>query len=95
MSFIGPRPLLTEYLKLYNSHQARRHEVKPGLTGWAQVNGRNTINWEKKFDLDVYYVDNISLYLDLKIIFLTIRKVMMRKDINESNNKTMPLFKGN
>ena len=82
MSLVGPRPLLVEYLPLYSSKQARRHEVKPGITGWAQVNGRTTINWDKKFDLDVWYVDNQSIWLDIKIIFRTLKKVFLRKDIS-------------
>ena len=95
MSFIGPRPLLKEYLPLYNQHQARRHEVKPGLTGWAQVNGRNTISWAEKFNLDVWYVDNISFLLDMKIFFKTIFKVLNRQGINSSEKFTMGAFKGN
>ena len=95
MSFVGPRPLLVEYLKLYNKEQARRHEVKPGITGWAQVNGRNAISWEEKFRLDVYYVKNISFGLDLKILYLTFFKVLKRKDINSSTNITMEKFKWN
>ena len=95
MSFVGPRPLLVEYLKLYNKEQARRHEVKPGITGWAQVNGRNAISWEEKFRLDVYYVKNISFGLDLKILYLTFFKVLKRKDINSSTNITTEKFKGN
>ena len=94
MSFVGPRPLLVESLKLYNKEQARRHEVKPGITGWAQVNGRNAISWEEKFRLDVYYVKNISFGLDLKILYLTFFKVLKRKDINSSTNITMEKFKG-
>ena len=95
MSFVGPRPLLVEYLKLYNKEQARRHEVKPGITGWAQINGRNAVSWEEKFRLDVYYVKNISFGLDLKILYLTFFKVLKRKDINSSTNITMEKFKGN
>ncbi len=95
MSFIGPRPLLKEYLPLYNQHQARRHEVKPGLTGWAQVNGRNTISWAEKFNLDVWYVDNISFLLDIKIFFKTIFKVLNCQGINSSEKFTMGAFKGN
>lgn len=95
MSFIGPRPLLKEYLPLYNQHQARRHEVKPGLTGWAQVNGRNTISWAEKFNLDVWYVDNISFLLDIKIFFKTIFKVLNCQGINSSEKYTMSAFKGN
>ena len=95
MSFIGPRPLLKEYLPLYNQHQARRHNVKPGMTGWAQINGRNQISWQQKFDYDVWYVDNISFSLDLKIVFLTIKKVIIRENINASDAATMQPFKGN
>ena len=94
MSFIGPRPLLEEYLPLYSKEQARRHEVMPGITGWAQVNGRNAISWEEKFKLDVYYVDNVSFMLDLKIFFLTIYKVLRKKDINSSTSVTMEKFTG-
>ncbi|MDW1889930.1 sugar transferase [Vibrio sp. 1733] len=94
MSLVGPRPLLVEYLPLYNKAQARRHEVRPGITGWAQVNGRNTISWEEKFTLDVWYVDNQNLLLDFKIILLTIKKVFIREGINSSDNITMPKFKG-
>jgi sugar transferase EpsL len=82
MSLVGPRPLLVQYLTRYSIKQARRHEVKPGITGWAQVNGRTTINWDKKFDLDVWYVDNQSIWLDIKIIFKTLKKVFLRKDIS-------------
>ena len=82
MSLVGPRPLLVEYLPLYSTKQARRHEVKPGITGWAQVNGRTTISWDQKFDLDVWYVDNQSIWLDIKIIFKTLKKVFLRKDIS-------------
>ena len=95
MSFIGPRPLLKEYLPLYNQHQARRHEVKPGMTGWAQVNGRNAISWTEKFNLDVWDVDNISFLLDMKIFFKTIFKVLNRQGINSSEKFTMGAFKGN
>lgn len=94
MSIIGPRPLLVQYLTLYNSHQKRRHEVRPGLSGLAQVSGRNTISWEDKFDLDVQYVDNITLQGDWKIIFLTFKKVLMREDINAESSATMEPFKG-
>ncbi len=94
MSFIGPRPLLIEYLDLYSDEQNRRHEVLPGITGYAQVNGRNAISWEEKFKLDVYYVDNLSLKLDFDIIFKTIANVFLRKDINSNKNETMPIFKG-
>jgi undecaprenyl phosphate N,N'-diacetylbacillosamine 1-phosphate transferase len=94
MSIVGPRPLLTQYLPLYNEFQQRRHEVKPGITGWAQVNGRNAISWEEKFDLDVYYVQNVTFVLDLKILFKTIRKVFLRADINNQDNDIMKPFKG-
>ena len=95
MSMIGPRPLLVEYLPLYNATQQRRHKVRPGITGWAQVNGRNTISWEEKFKFDVWYVDNLSLWLDAKIIFLTIRKVFKSEGISAEGEATMPKFKGN
>ncbi len=94
MSLIGPRPLLPQYLKLYNDEQNKRHNVLPGITGWAQVNGRNTISWEKKFEYDVYYVKNQSFSLDLNIIFKTIDKVINRKDINNSESDNMPMFTG-
>lgn len=94
MSLVGPRPLLMEYLPLYNEHQYRRHEAKPGVTGWAQVNGRNTISWEEKFDLDVWYVENQSFWLDIKIIFLTIKKVVDRDGISAAGEATMPKFRG-
>ena len=94
MSLIGPRPLLVEYLPLYNDFQKRRHEVKPGITGWSQVNGRNSISWEEKFKLDVWYVDNISLKLDMKILRMTIENVIKQKDINQQGYATMPYFKG-
>ena len=94
MSLIGPRPLLIQYLPLYSKEQARRHEVRPGLSGWAQVNGRNTISWKEKFELDVWYVDNLSFLLDLKIIFLSIKKAIIRDGINTSENKTMDFFNG-
>ena len=95
MSLVGPRPLLVEYLPLYSSKQARRHEVKPGITGWAQVNGRNAITWGEKFDLDVWYVDNQSIWLDIKILWLTVKKVIMRDGINQVGQSTMEKFKGN
>lgn len=95
MSIIGPRPLLVEYLSLYNEHQKRRHEVKPGLSGLAQVNGRNAISWEQKFDLDVQYVDNVTFLGDLKIIFQTIKKVIIREGISSENAATMEPFRGN
>src|SRR5690554_3426839 len=88
MSLIGPRPLLIKYLPLYNKQQIRRHEVRPGITGWAQVNGRNAISWTKKFELDVYYVDNISFVLDIKIFFLTVKKVFVREGINQVGQAT-------
>ena len=94
MSLVGPRPLLVEYLPLYSTKQARRHEVKPGITGWAQVNGRNAISWVEKFDLDVLYVDNQSILLDIKILFLTIKKVFLREGISGKDNFTMTPFKG-
>lgn len=94
MSFIGPRPLLCEYLSLYTPEQMRRHEVRPGITGWAQVNGRNAISWEEKFDCDVYYVDNMSLALDIKIIFMTVKNVLAHSGINSSEADTMEKFKG-
>ena len=95
MALIGPRPLLVKYLPLYSSLQARRHEVRPGITGWAQVNGRNAISWAKKFELDVWYVDHCSLLLDIKIIFLTIKKVFAREGINSVTSATMEPFNGN
>ena len=95
MSLIGPRPLLARYLTLYNAEQSRRHEVRPGITGWAQVNGRNTISWEEKFKFDVWYVDNISLLLDVKILVSTISNVLLRKGISADNQATMQAFKGN
>jgi len=94
MSFIGPRPLLVEYLEFYSTEQNRRHEVLPGISGLAQVKGRNSISWEQKFELDVWYVDHVSFFLDIKIVWLTIRQVISRKDINNSQNDTMPLFTG-
>jgi len=94
MSLVGPRPLLMEYLPLYSPFQARRHEVRPGVTGWAQVNGRNAITWDEKFALDVWYVDNQSLWLDLRIIGLTIRKVLRREGISAAGEATMPKFTG-
>lgn len=94
MSLVGPRPLLVEYLPLYSPEQYRRHEVRPGVTGWAQVNGRNAISWEDKFKLDVWYVDNQSLWLDVKIVFLTIKKVIVRDGINADGEATMAKFTG-
>jgi lipopolysaccharide/colanic/teichoic acid biosynthesis glycosyltransferase len=95
MSLIGPRPLLPQYLHLYSEFQNRRHEVKPGITGWAQVNGRNTITWNQKFEYDVWYVDNVSLILDIKIFFLTLKKVIIREGINTGGSATTESFKGN
>ena len=95
MSLVGPRPLLVEYLPLYSSKQTRRHEVKPGITGWAQVNGRNAISWDEKFDLDVWYVDNQSTLLDIKILYMTIIKVITRSGISQDRQATMEKFKGN
>lgn len=94
MSIVGPRPLLVEYLELYNEHQKRRHEVRPGLSGYAQVSGRNAISWEDKFNLDVYYIDNMSFMFDLKIIFLTLKKVFVREGISSDTSVTMEAFKG-
>lgn len=94
MSLVGPRPLLMEYLPLYTPEQARRHDVRPGITGWAQVNGRNAISWEEKFALDVWYVENQSLWLDIKILWLTIRKVLIRDGISASGEVTVSKFKG-
>jgi len=94
MSLVGPRPLLVEYLPLYSAKQTRRHEVKPGITGWAQVNGRNGISWEEKFELDVWYVDNQSTWLDIQIIWLTVKKVVMRDGVSQHNHPTMSKFKG-
>ena len=95
MALIGPRPLLPQYLPLYSPEQARRHEVRPGITGWAQVNGRNAISWTKKFELDVWYVDHCSFLLDLKIVFMTIRKVFIREGISSDTSATMEVFTGN
>ncbi len=94
MSIIGPRPLLVQYLTLYNDYQKRRHEVKPGITGWAQVNGRNAISWKQKFEYDVWYVDNQSALLDLKIVIKTIKKVILKEDVNKDVNLNMPVFRG-
>ncbi|MNV63798.1 putative sugar transferase EpsL [compost metagenome] len=94
MSLVGPRPLLMEYLPLYNEVQVRRHDARPGVTGWAQINGRNALSWEEKFKLDVWYVDNQSLWLDLKIIFLTIKKVLIRDGISAEGEVTMTKFTG-
>jgi len=94
MSLVGPRPLLMEYLPLYSEEQARRHEVRPGITGWAQVNGRNAISWEERFALDVWYVDHASLLLDLKILWLTVAQVFSARDVSAENHVTMPKFTG-
>lgn len=94
MSLVGPRPLLMDYLSLYNDRQARRHEVRPGITGWAQINGRNALSWEEKFELDVWYVDNQSLWLDIKILFKTVLQVLKRDGISHGEDATMPRFKG-
>jgi undecaprenyl phosphate N,N'-diacetylbacillosamine 1-phosphate transferase len=95
MSFIGPRPLLVEYLPLYNQHQKRRHDVSPGITGWAQVNGRNTVEWPRRFDYDVWYVDHQSFWLDVKILFLTVFKVFKAEGISSGTTATMEKFRGN
>ena len=95
MSLVGPRPLLPQYLELYNDFQRRRNEVKPGITGWAQVNGRNSISWEQKFEHDVWYVDYLSFVLDIKILFLTVKKVFISEGINEEGQATSEEFKGN
>jgi lipopolysaccharide/colanic/teichoic acid biosynthesis glycosyltransferase len=95
MSLVGPRPLLMRYLPRYNLRQARRHEVKPGLTGWAQVNGRNAATWEQRFAMDVWYVENLSLWLDIKIMFLTLWQIVRRKGISQPGHATMPEFTGN
>ncbi len=94
MSLVGPRPLLMEYLPLYSAEQARRHDVRPGITGWAQVNGRNSLHWEEKFKLDVWYVDHRSFWLDIRILSLTVRKVLLREGISAPGDATMPVFKG-
>lgn len=94
MSVIGPRPLLVKYLPRYNEHQHRRHEVRPGLSGWAQVNGRNTVSWEDKFDMDVYYVDNYSFAMDVKILFMTVLNVLKREGISSETSATMEVFMG-
>ena len=95
MALIGPRPLLVQYLPLYTKEQARRHEVRPGITGWAQCNGRNAISWTKKFELDVWYVDNCTLWTDIKVILITIQKVLKRADISQDGQATMEAFNGN
>ncbi|WP_218509421.1 sugar transferase [Variovorax sp. dw_308] len=94
MSLVGPRPLLIDYLPLYSPEQARRHEVRPGITGWAQVNGRNALSWEEKFKLDVWYVDNRSMWLDIKILWLTVKKVLLREGVTAVGEATMPRFAG-
>lgn len=94
MSFVGPRPLLVEYLPLYNERQARRHDVRPGITGWAQVNGRNAISWEQKFEYDVWYVENHSFWLDIKILLLTVKKVFVSEGISQDGQATMTKFEG-
>ncbi len=95
MSLVGPRPLLMEYLPLYSPVQARRHEVRPGITGWAQINGRNALNWKEKFELDVWYVDNQTFWLDIKILFLTVKKVIIREGISAKGTPTAAKFTGN
>ena len=95
MSLIGPRPLLVEYLPLYSEIQAKRHAVRPGITGWAQVNGRNTLSWEKKFEYDVWYIDHLTFWLDIKILFLTVVKIFKREGISSDTSATMEKFKGN
>ncbi|WP_430509936.1 sugar transferase [Gottfriedia solisilvae] len=95
MSLVGPRPLLMEYLELYSENQNKRHNVRPGITGWAQVNGRNSISWEEKFEYDVWYVENQSIVIDLKILFLTLIKVIKSEGIQNGKNSTMPVFRGN
>jgi lipopolysaccharide/colanic/teichoic acid biosynthesis glycosyltransferase len=94
MSLVGPRPLLMEYLPLYTPEQARRHEVRPGITGWAQVNGRNALSWEAKFQLDVWYVDHRTLWLDIRILWLTVKKVLVREGISATGEATMPRYTG-
>ena len=95
MALVGPRPLLVQYLPLYSAEQARRHEVRPGISGWAQCHGRNAISWTEKFKLDVWYVDHVSLVTDLKVVFITIKNVLLRKDINSATSATMEAFNGN
>ena len=94
MSLVGPRPLLMEYLSLYSDKQFRRHNMRPGITGWAQINGRNSIDWNEKFNLDIWYVDNASFWLDMKILLKTLKKVLMRKDISQKGEATMSKFRG-
>ena len=95
MSLVGPRPLLIEYLERYNERQKRRHDVRPGVTGWAQINGRNDISWDQKFELDVWYTEHMSLWLDLKILLRTVKKVLWAEEVNHTGHATMPVFKGN
>lgn len=95
MSLIGPRPLLFKYIPLYSAEQLRRHDVRPGITGWAQINGRNAISWGKKFELDIYYIDNLSFFLDLKILWMTFIKVIKKEDVNQTENRPMNPFNGN
>lgn len=95
MSLVGPRPLLVEYLPLYNERQAKRHEVRPGVTGWAQVNGRNNLSWQEKFEFDVWYVENQSFWLDMRILFRTVKKVLSRKDVTSDDHATSVRFEGN
>ena len=95
MALIGPRPLLVQYLPLYSPEQARRHEVRPGISGWAQCHGRNAISWDEKFKLDVWYVDHCTIWTDIKVIFITIKNVLMRKDISSATSATMEVFTGN
>ncbi|WP_443901302.1 sugar transferase, partial [Odoribacter laneus] len=95
MALVGPRPLLPQYLPLYSPQQARRHEVRPGITGWAQVNGRNAISWQQKFEYDVWYVDHLSFLVDIKILFFTLKKVFKREGINSASSVTMEPFTGN
>ena len=95
MSLVGPRPLLMEYLPLYSVEQARRHDVLPGITGWAQINGRNSLSWDEKFELDLWYVDNQSFYLDIKILFLSVKKIFMREGLSAEGVATMNKFTGN
>ena len=94
MSLVGPRPLLMSYLSQYSDYQNRRHEMLPGITGWAQINGRNSISWEKRFQLDIWYIDNFSLFLDIKILFITLRRVFQRDNINYNEDTPMHRFKG-
>ena len=94
LTLVGPRPFMSRYLRLYSAYQMRRHEAVPGITGWAQVRGRNNLTWEEKFELDIWYVDNRSMWLDIKILFLTALKVVMRSDVNNEGDATMPLFTG-